>query len=183
MRHTQEAGRVPGQENRFPPSPGGQRASPGCQTSSACGVSLQGHGLHPRLVQGFIEEFPPPFPSLGLSFLKAPRGVKARRAFPWEADLFSLSAGTRTFTPAGRVQLPAEGCSTRHCKKCGALPPAGGIDLPSAHLGVADESKGTLGCAPCSTPVRVLPAIPTAAPQVPYQLSPLQMVMELVLEN
>lgn len=59
--------------------------------------------------------------------------------------------------------------------------------MPGAHLGITDEPKGTLGCRARSMPVTVLPAIPTGSTACstagPYQLSPLQMVMELVLEN
>lgn len=49
-----------------------------------------------------LEELPFPFPGLGLSLLEASHGVKACRAVPWEADFFLVSAGTRTFTQAGR---------------------------------------------------------------------------------
>ena len=73
-----------------------------------------------------LEEVPSPYPGLGLSLLEVPHGVKAHRAVPWEADFFLMSPGTCTFTQAGRVQLPAKGCSTRHGNKHSAPSTADG---------------------------------------------------------
>lgn len=58
----QEAGHVPGQDSRLPPSPGGHCASPGCQTS-ACRVSV---GAWPSPKSGMkLHWKSSPLPSLG----------------------------------------------------------------------------------------------------------------------
>lgn len=102
------------------------------------------------------EKLPSPFPGLGLSLLEAPHGVKARQAVLWAAGFFLVSAGTRTFTQAERIQLPAKGCSTRYRSKHSAPPPASRTDLPG-------DCRRRGHCASCSTPVTVLPAIPTGS--------------------
>lgn len=136
------------------------------------GLSVGGMAFTKGWYGASLEELPSPFPGLGLSLLEAAHGAKAHQAIPWEADFFLLSSGTDPFTQAGRVQLPAKGCSMRHRSKHSAPPPAGVTDLPGAHLGVADEPKGTLGCALCSMPVTDLPTIPSSGTCLQHRRPP-----------
>lgn len=158
----QEAGHVPGQESRLPPSPGGHCASPGFQTS-ACRVCVRAQPSPKG--EASLEEVPSPLPGLGLSFLEAPYGIKAHQRFLGEAEFFFLGAGICTFTQAGRVQLQLR-AAAQDTASSSVLPPMDRTDMPGAHLSIPDESKGTLGCVNHSTLVTVLPATPTSGPHL-----------------
>lgn len=157
----QEAGHMPRQESSVAPSPGGHCVSPGCQTS-ACRVSVRAQPSPKGGIKsspGALEELSSPLPALGPSFLEVPHEIKAHQRFPGKADSFLLSAGTFTFTQAGRVQLQL-GPAAQDTASSSLFPPMDRTDMPGAHRCITDESKGTLGCVHHSTVVTVLPAIP-----------------------
>lgn len=92
-----------------------------------------------------LEELPSPLPGMGLSFLEAPYKTKAHQRFPGKTDFFLLSAGTCTFTQAGRVQLQL-GAAAQDTASSSIFPTMDRTDMSGAHLDITDGSKGTLGC-------------------------------------
>lgn len=155
---------MPGQERRLPPSPDSHCASPGCQTS-ACSPCTGMPFTH-RWYEPSLEELPSPLPPpwVGLFLPGSPTWDKGTSAVPWEgrflfAECWDLHLHPGSF-PAGRVQLQLW-AAAQDTASSSVLQPTDRTDLPSAQLGITDESKGTLGCIHHSILVTVLPAIPT----------------------